>query len=93
MNAKQPKPKQIDHFFKLGDSGRRVGFMSNRLTRLHNRVRHKPDPIINRIEILNPNTTRLPAVLPEHDPGKTFTFNQTLKFESLIDQRSRELRT
>jgi hypothetical protein len=81
------------HVGRLGNSDRRVGFVSTRLTRLHNRARHEPDPIINRVEILNPNTTHLQAVLLEHDPGNTFTFNQTLKSESLIDQRSRELRT
>jgi hypothetical protein len=31
--------------------------VSTRPTRLHNRVQHKLDPIINRVESLNPNTT------------------------------------
>jgi len=34
---------------------------------------------------MKPNTTHLPNVLPEHDLGNTFTFNQTP-----IVQRSRE---
>jgi hypothetical protein len=45
----------------------RVGFVSTRSTGLHNRVQH--DPMINRVESLNLNTTRLPTKLPEHDPG------------------------
>jgi hypothetical protein len=36
-----------------------------------NRVRHEPDPIINRVELQNPNTTHFTFVLPEHDPGNT----------------------
>jgi uncharacterized membrane protein YozB (DUF420 family) len=49
----------------------RVGFVSTRLTRLNNRVQHEPDPIVNRVELWNLNTTHLPSVLPEHDPGNT----------------------
>jgi hypothetical protein len=56
---------------RVGDSGRRARFVSTRLTRLHNRVRHEPDPIINRVELQNPNTTHFTFVLPEHDPGNT----------------------
>jgi len=45
-------------FFRVGNSGQRVGFVSTRLTRLHNRVQHEPDPIINRVITENPNTTQ-----------------------------------
>jgi len=54
---------------RVGNPSQRVGFVSTRLTRLHIRVQHEPDPIINRVEYPNPNTTLLLKELPEHDPG------------------------
>jgi hypothetical protein len=54
---------------RLGNSGLRVWFVSTRPTRLHNRVQREPDPINNRVESSNPNTTLLLNELPEHDPG------------------------
>jgi hypothetical protein len=44
---------------RLDNSGLRVRFVSTRTTRLYNRVQHELDPIINRVEFLNPNTTRV----------------------------------
>jgi hypothetical protein len=58
---------------RLGNSGWRVMFMSTQLTRLQNQVQDEPDPIINRVEFWNPNTTRLPTVLPVHAPVNTIT--------------------
>jgi len=66
---------------RLGNSGWRVGFVSTRLTRLHNLVQHKTDPIINRVESLNPNTTQLPTELLKHDPGNPFTSFDSLNSE------------
>jgi len=59
----------IEDVYRVGNPGQRVGFVSTRLTRLHIRVQHEPDPIINRVEYPNPNTTLLLNELPEHDPG------------------------
>jgi hypothetical protein len=55
--------------------------VSTRLTRLHNLVQHKTDPIINRVESLNPNTTQLPTELLKHDPGNPFTSFDSLNSE------------
>jgi hypothetical protein len=67
--------------------GWRVGFVS---TRLHNWVQQEPYPIINRVESLNPNTTRLPTELPEHDPGNPFTFFDSLNSEEAYSESSEE---
>jgi len=57
--------------YRLGNSGLRVGFVSIQSIRLYNQVQHEPDPIINRVELLNPNTTLLANELPEHDPSNS----------------------
>jgi hypothetical protein len=54
---------------RVDNSGLRAGFVSTRPTRLHNRVRHEPGPIINRVENSNPNTAHELIELPGHDPG------------------------
>jgi hypothetical protein len=53
----------------LGNSGSRVGFVSTRLTRLCKRVRHDPDPIINRVETCDPNTTRYTRLQNRSNPS------------------------
>jgi tRNA U34 5-carboxymethylaminomethyl modifying enzyme MnmG/GidA len=73
---------------RLGNSSRRVGLVSTRLTRLHNRVQHEPDPIINRVESLNPNTTRLPTELLEHDPGDPSESSKEEELKKLKKLRS-----
>jgi hypothetical protein len=52
-----------------GNSGSRVRFVSIRPTRVHNRVQHELDPIINRVEFLNSNMTLFSTELPEHNPS------------------------
>jgi hypothetical protein len=72
-----PKPRQsgffsnsleVDPSSRVGNSGRRVGFVSTRLTRKHNRVWHEPDPIINRVRKLNTNTARYWTGLHDTNP-------------------------
>jgi hypothetical protein len=44
---------------RVGNLGLRIGFVSTRLARLHIRVQHEPNPIINQVKTCNPDTTQL----------------------------------
>jgi len=63
----------------------RVGFLSIWPTQLHNWVQYELDSIINRVGSLNPNMTRLPTELPEHDPGNPFTSFDSLNSEEAFE--------
>jgi len=67
--CQMPCQRHVSPISRLGNSGLRVWFVSTRPTRLHNRVRHEPDPIINRVDFLNPNTTQVTRC-EEEEPKK-----------------------
>jgi hypothetical protein len=59
IKKKKKKERKKEERTRLCNSGSRSGLMSTRPTRLHKRVQHEPDPIINWVKIREPNTTRL----------------------------------